>query len=125
MDRKQKILRIFATLIIAMGLTAITSCEQYIWTPPEPPVIPAEIIISFDEHIYPKCSGCHTTWSESKIYNELSSNVDTVNPANSEILDIHSTVNNFNTLVQVNDTLELYFVDVIKTWASQGAKDNK
>jgi hypothetical protein len=125
MKRKDRILMVLASLVLAMGLASLSSCEQYVWTPPEPPVINEDIIISFEQHILPKCSGCHTTWSDSKIYNELSSNVDTVNPDNSEILDIHSSVNNFNTLIQVNDTLELYFVDVIKTWASQGAKDNK
>jgi hypothetical protein len=125
MKRKDRIFIVLASAALAIGLAGLSSCEQYVWTPPEPPVIPEDVIISFNQHIYPKCSGCHTSWSESKIYDKLSANVDTVNPDNSHIFEIHSSVNNFNTMIQVNDTLQLSFVDVIKTWASQGAQDNK
>jgi len=124
MKRKDRIFRVLASVLFTMGLAVLTSCEQYVWTPPEPPVINEDIIISFEQHILPKCSGCHT-WSRTKIYNNLVANVDTVTPDNSHIFAIHGNVNNFNTPVQVNDTVTYNFKEVIKLWASQGAKDNK
>jgi hypothetical protein len=125
MDKKVRVFRVIISLAFAASLAILSSCEKYVWTVPEPPVIPEDVIISFDQHIYPKCSSCHSSWSNSKIYDKLSANVDTINPDNSHIFVIHSSVGNFNTMIQVNDTLQLGFVDVIKTWASQGAKDNK
>jgi hypothetical protein len=124
MKRKDRFFRVLASAVFAIGLAGLSSCEQYSWTPPEPPVIDEDIIISFEQHILPKCSGCHT-WTRTKIYNELVSEVDTVNPEDSHIFVIHANVNNFNTPVQINDTVTYYFNDVIKLWASQGAKDNK
>lgn len=124
MERKDRIFRVLASVVFAMGLASLSSCEHYVWTPTEPPVINEDIIISFEQHILPKCSGCHT-WTRTKIHNELVSEVDTVNPDDSHILVIHERVNNFNTPIQVNDTLTYNFKEVIKLWASQGAKDNK
>jgi hypothetical protein len=124
MDKKVKVLRVFISLVFAVILASLSSCEKYTWTPPEPPVIVEDIVISFDNHIVKKCQGCHS-WTVTKFYNELSSKVDTVTPANSRIFDIHGSVNGFNTMIQVNDTLQYSFVDVIKLWASQGARDNK
>ena len=124
MTRKDRFFRVLASAVFVLGLAGLSSCEKYSWTPPEPPVIDEDVIISFEQHILPKCSGCHT-WTRNKIYNELVANVDTVNPDNSHIFVIHANVNNFNTPVQINDTLTYYFNDVIELWASQGAKNNK
>ena len=124
MTKRDRFFRVLASAVLVTGLAGLSSCERYSWTPPEPPVINDDIIISFEQNILPKCSGCHT-WTRTKIYNELSSEVDTVNPDDSHIFVIHGSVNNFNTPIQVNDTLTYNFKDVIKLWASQGAKDNK
>jgi len=124
MTRRDRFFRVLASAVLVAGLAGLSSCEKYLWTPPEPPVINDDVIISFEQHILPKCSGCHT-WTRTKIYNELSSEVDTVNPVGSHLFVIHGSVNNFNTPVQVNDTLTYNFNDVIKLWASQGAKNNK
>ena len=73
MTRKDRFFRVLASAVFAIGLAGLSSCEQYSWTPPEPPVIDEDIIISFEQHILPKCSDCHT-WTDTKIYNNLVAN---------------------------------------------------
>lgn len=120
MDRKAKIFRAFAALVIMLGLAVLTSCEKYIWSPPE---VPADIEISFTDHIYPLCHSCHSSWNTTTAYNKLFAKVDTVNPESSNFLTFHSSIVETH-MIQVNDTLTLKASDVIKLWASQGANNN-
>jgi hypothetical protein len=120
-DKKVRILKALTTVIMITGIAVLTSCESYVWTPPE---IPDDIIISFSDHLYPVCQECHPAWSQEKTYDELSARVDTVNPASSQILSMHGSI--FDTrMVQVNDTLSIKAADAIQIWASQGAEYNK
>ena len=121
MDLKAKIIRAFASVVLITGLAGLTSCEKYVWSPPE---IPQEVIISFTDHILPLCKTCHSSWNSAKIYQELSERVDTITPTSSTILTFHSSVLETN-MIKVNDELTLKASEVVKLWASQGAENNK
>ena len=121
MYQKVRIKRAFAAVIVLTGLAVMTSCESYVWSPPE---IPQDVEISFSEHIYPVCQDCHSSWSLEQTYNKLYAKIDLENPANSPILDMHGTI--FETrMVQVNDTLTIKASDAIILWVEQGAQNNK
>jgi hypothetical protein len=120
MDRKVKIIRTFASVVLLAGLVGLTSCEKYVWSPPE---VPEDIVISFSTHILPLCKECHTTWTPTKVYNELLERVDLTNPPASIILTFHSSIVETN-MIQVNDEVTLKASEVIKLWATQGATNN-
>lgn len=120
MNRKAKNFRALALIVMITGLGSLTSCEKYIWSPPQ---VTEEIEISFTEHLLPFCVGCHTSWDSETAYEKLSDRVDTVTPESSTILSFHSSVLQ-NNMIQVNDTLVLKAADVVKLWASQGAENN-
>lgn len=120
MDRKVKIIRAFASVVLLAGLVGLTSCEKYIWSPPE---VPQDIIISFSGHIYPLCNSCHSSWTPTKVYNELLDRVNITDPPSSNILTFHSTVVETN-MIRVNADVTLKASEVIKLWATQGALNN-
>ena len=120
MDRKVKIIRAFASIVLFTGLAGLTSCEKYVWSPPE---VPQDVIISFSGHIYPLCTTCHGSWSATKVYTELLERVNVSDPPSSTILTFHSSVVD-NNMIRVNDDVTLKASEVIKLWASQGAANN-
>ena len=120
MDLKVKIIRAFASIVLLIGLMGLTSCEKYVWSPPE---VPQDVIISFSSHIYPLCTTCHTSWSSTKVYTELLERVNIDDPASSIFLTFHSSVVESH-MIKVNDDVTLKASEVIKLWASQGAENN-
>jgi hypothetical protein len=121
MKRKAWITRmVMASLLIAGG-AFLSSCEQYSWAKPE---IPQDLTVSFSETLLPFCQGCHGSWTEARTYEKLSDNVDTLTPASSRVLSIHSSITAFGSQMLQIDTLLIPATDVIKLWASQGAENN-
>lgn len=121
MDRRKRIIRALLPSLIITGLLVLSSCEKYSWVKEVPP---EDLIVSFSGNIFPFCSGCHGSWSEDRVYDELSENVDTITPASSRVLSIHSSITAFGSQMLQVDTLLLSAPDVIKLWASQGAEKN-
>ncbi len=103
------------------GIFFLSSCEQYSW---EKEVVPEDLVISFSQNIYPFCQGCHGSWSAERTYDRLSANVDTVTPASSRILSIHSSITSFGSQMIQVDTVLISSPDMIRLWASQGAPNN-
>ncbi len=121
MNRKTWISRlVIATLIIAGGLS-LSSCEKYSWAKQE---VPQDLIVSFSETLLPFCKSCHGSWSTDRTYDKLFANIDTVTPASSRVISIHSSITAFGSEMLQIDTLLLPATDVIKLWASQGAEKN-
>ena len=115
-------MRIKAFLLPAMliaSLAVLSSCEKYSWAKPE---VPEDLVVSYSETIFPFCQSCHGTWSVDRTHDKLFANVDTVTPASSRVLSIHSTITAFGSQMLQVDTLLLPAPDVIKIWASQGAE---
>ena len=121
MKRKASITRLVMTVLAVTGMAFLSSCEQYSWTKQE---IPQELTVSFSETIAPFCQGCHGAWSVDRVYDKLSANVDTVTPASSRVLSIHSSITAFGSQMLQVDTLLIAAPDVVKLWASQGAEKN-
>jgi hypothetical protein len=121
MDRKKRIIRALLTSVIMTGLIVMSSCEKYSWAREVPP---EDLIISFSGNILPFCKSCHGSWSDERTYDELFENVDTITPASSRVLSIHSSITAFGSQMLQVDTLLLSAPDVIKLWASQGAQEN-
>ncbi|MCI0522970.1 MAG: hypothetical protein L0Y37_04855 [Bacteroidales bacterium] len=121
MDNKVRVLKAFATVIFLTGAAILTSCENYIWSPPE---IPEEIVISFSEHIYPVCDDCHTSWNLERTYEELTDKLDMDDPESSAIFTIHGSILD-NKMVQVDEDLTIKASDAIILWAEDGAQFNK
>lgn len=121
MDKKVGFLKAITAVICLTGASVLTSCESYIWSPPE---IPEEIVISFSDHIYPVCNDCHTSWSLERTYEELTDNINMDDPQSSNIFNIHgSTLNNI--MVKVDDDLTIKASEAIIKWAEDGAEFNK
>ncbi len=120
MDRKVKIIRTFASVVMLAGLVGLTSCEKYVWSPPE---VPEDIVVSFSTHILPLCKSCHTSWTPTKVYDELLERVNLTDPPSSSILTFHSSIVETN-MIRVNDDVTLKASEVIKLWATQGAANN-
>jgi hypothetical protein len=121
MKRKARISRlVILTAIIAAGLS-LSSCESYSWAKPE---VPQDLTVSFSESLKPFCQGCHGSWSTDRVYEKLFANVDTVTPASSRVISIHSSITAFGSQMLQIDTLLLSAPDAIKLWASQGAENN-
>lgn len=121
MDRMKSILRVLLPSLLIAGMFITTSCEQYSWAKEE---VPEDLVVSFSQNIYPFCQGCHRSWSVSRTFDELSENVDTVTPASSRVLSIHSSITSFGTQMIQIDTVLISAPDMIKLWASQGAPNN-
>lgn len=121
MKRKARISRLVILTAIFAGGLSLSSCESYSWAKQE---IPEDLTVSFSETILPFCKGCHGSWTEERTYDKLFANVDTVTPASSRVLSIHSSITAFGSEVLQIDTLLLSAPDAIKKWASQGAKNN-
>jgi len=121
MKRKASITRLVMAVLVVAGGAFLSSCEQYSWAKQE---VPQELTVSFSETIAPFCQGCHGSWSADRVYDKLSSNVDTVTPASSRVLSIHSSITAFGSQMLQIDTLLLPVTDIIKLWASQGADKN-
>jgi hypothetical protein len=105
-----------AVLMTCMAI--LSSCEKYSWAKPE---VPQDLVVSYSENIFSFCQSCHGSWSMDRTYDKLSANVDTVTPASSRVLSIHSSITAFGSQMLQVDTLLLPAPDVIKIWASQGA----
>lgn len=121
MKRKARFLRLVILSVMATGGLFLSSCESYSWAKPE---VPQDLEISFSGTLFPFCKGCHGAWTTGRIYDKLSANVDTVTPASSRVLSIHSSITAFGSQMLQIDTVALAAPDVIKLWASQGAEDN-
>lgn len=121
MDNKVRNIKAFAAVIFLTAAAGLTSCENYIWSPPE---IPEEIVISFSEHIYPVCDDCHGSWSLERTYDELTSELNLDDPESSDIFTIHGSILD-NKMVQVDDDLTIKASDAIIIWAEDGAEFNK
>ncbi|MCU0378911.1 MAG: hypothetical protein MUC78_11710 [Bacteroidales bacterium] len=121
MDKKAGFLKVMSTVIILTGASILTSCENYIWSPPE---IPEEVVISFSEHIYPVCNDCHDTWDLERTYEKLTGKLDMADPESSAIFTIHGSILD-NIMVQVDDDLSIKASDAIIIWAEDGAEFNK
>jgi hypothetical protein len=121
MKRKARILRLVILTAIFAGGLSLSSCESYSWAKQE---IPEDLTVSFSETILPFCKGCHGSWTGERTYDKLFANVDTVTPASSRVLSIHSSITAFGSQVLQIDTLLLSAPDAIKAWASQGADNN-
>lgn len=121
MKRKAWITRLVMAVLLVAGGASLSSCEKYSWAKQE---IPQELTVSFSETIVPFCQGCHGAWSTDRVYEKLSANVDTVTPASSRVLSIHSSITAFGSQMLQIDTLLIPATDVIKLWASQGAEKN-
>lgn len=121
MKRKASITRLVMTVLIVAGGAFLSSCEKYSWAKQE---IPQELTVSFSETLLPFCKGCHGAWTDERTYDKLSANVDTVTPASSRVLSIHSSITAFGSQMLQIDTLLITAPDVIKLWASQGAENN-
>jgi hypothetical protein len=111
---------VMVSLIVA-GALSLSSCEKYSWAKQE---VPQDLQVSFSGTIRPFCQGCHGTWTEDRVYEKLSANVDTIAPASSRVLSIHSSITAFGTQMLQVDTVLLAAPEVIKLWASQGAEKN-
>lgn len=121
MNRKERILRVLLLPLIMAGLFILSSCEQYSWAKEE---VPEDLFVSYSQNIFPFCNGCHGSWSIDKTYDKLFANVDTVTPASSRVLSIHSSIPAFgSTMIQI-DTVLISAPDMIILWASQGALKN-
>ena len=121
MDRKERNLRVLQLSLIVAGLFILSSCEKYVWAKTE---VPQDLIVSYTGNIYPFCNSCHGAWSDERVYEKLSANVDTVTPASSRVLSIHSSITAFGSQMVLVDTVLLSAPDMIKLWASQGADKN-
>jgi hypothetical protein len=121
MKRKAWILRLVTLSAIIAGGLFLSSCESYSWVKPE---IPQDLEVSFSGSLRPFCQGCHGTWSAERTYDKLSANVDTVTPASSRVISIHSSITAFGSQMLQIDTVLLSAPDAIKLWASQGAENN-
>ncbi len=121
MKRKAWITRLLAAALVIAGGLSLSSCEQYSWARQE---VPQDLTVSFSETILPFCQGCHGSWTGDRTYDKLSANVDTVTPASSRVLSIHSSITAFGSQILQIDTLLIPATDVIKLWASQGAEKN-
>lgn len=121
MKCKTWITRLVMAFLITAGGLSLASCEKYSWVRQEPP---QDLIVSFSGDIQPFCQGCHGSWSADRTYDKLFANTDTLNPASSRVLSIHSTITAFGSQMLQVDTLLLPAPEVIKLWASQGAEKN-
>jgi len=121
MDNKVRIIKAFAAVIFLTAAAGLTSCENYIWSPPE---IPEDIVISFNEHIYPVCDDCHNTWSAERTYEELTDQINLDDPEASPIFTIHGTILD-NKMVTVDEDLTIKASDAIILWIEDGAEFNK
>jgi hypothetical protein len=121
MEIKVRRTRVLTLFVIVTGLLVLASCEKYSWAKPE---VPQDISISFLNNIYPACNSCHASWNASRTYSNLSANVDTVDPASSRVLSIHSSITSFGSKMVQVDTVLLSLPDMVKLWASQGAENN-
>lgn len=121
MDRKGRILRVLLPSVLMAVLLIMSSCEQYSWAKEE---VPEDLVVSYSQSIYPFCQGCHGSWSQDRTYDRLFANVDTVTPASSRVLSIHSSITSFGAQMIQIDTVLVSAPDMIKLWASQGAEKN-
>jgi hypothetical protein len=121
MKRKARILRLVMLSAIIAGGLSLSSCESYSWAKPE---IPQDLTVSFSESLRPFCQGCHGSWSTERTYDKLFANVDTVTPASSRVISIHSSITAFGSQMLQIDTILLSAPDAIKLWAAQGAENN-
>ena len=121
MKRKAWITRAFAAALVVAGAISLSSCEQYSWAKQE---VPQDLTVSFSETLQPFCQGCHGAWTVDRTYDKLSANVDTVTPASSRVLSIHSSITAFGSQMLQIDTLLIPATDVIKLGATQGAEKN-
>ena len=121
MDRKKRILRVLLPSLLMAGIFIMSSCEQYSWAKEE---VPEDLVVSFSQNIYPFCPGCHGSWSAERAYTKLSGNVDTITPASSRVLSIHSSITPCGAQMIQIDTVLISAPDLIKLWASQGAENN-
>lgn len=121
MKCKIRFLRLVIASVIIVGGLSLSSCETYSWAKQE---IPQDLTVSFSESILPFCKGCHGSWNDERVYEKIFANVDTVTPASSRVLSIHSSITAFGSHVIQIDTLNLSAPDLIKLWASQGAENN-
>ncbi len=121
MDLRTRIIRVLLPSVLMAGLLVLSSCEKYSWAKEVPP---EDLIVSFSGNILPFCKSCHGSWSEDRTYDELFENVDTITPASSRVLSIHSSITAFGSQMLQVDTLLASAPDVIKLWASQGAEKN-
>lgn len=121
MNRKERILRVLLLPVIMAGLFILSSCEKYAWAKEE---IPEDLVVSYSQNIFPFCQGCHGSWSIERTYDKLYANVDTVNPASSRVLSIHSSITSFGSAMIQIDTVLISAPDMIMLWASQGALNN-
>ncbi|MBE0675768.1 MAG: hypothetical protein IH591_14000 [Bacteroidales bacterium] len=121
MDRKRRIIRVFLPSLLIAGMFFTSSCEQYSWAKE---VVPEDLVVSYSQNIYPFCQGCHGSWSTGRAFDELSENIDTITPASSRVLSIHSSITSFGSQMIQIDTVLVSAPDMIKLWASQGAPNN-
>jgi hypothetical protein len=119
MERRKRIIKLLLPAMLMTCLVVMSSCEKYAWAKPE---IPQDLVVSYSVNIFPFCQSCHGAWSEDRAYDKLFENVDTVTPASSRVLSIHSSITAFGSQMLQVDTLLLPAPDVIKIWASQGAE---
>jgi hypothetical protein len=121
MNRKERILKGLLPSLLMAGMLILSSCEKYSWVKQE---VPEDLVISYSEDIYPFCNGCHGSWSTGRTYDNLFENTDTITPASSRILSIHSTITAFGSQMIQIDTVLISAPDMIKLWASQKAPNN-
>ncbi len=121
MDRRKSIIRVLLPSLLIATMFITTSCEQYSWAKEE---VPEDLVVSFSQNIYPFCQGCHGSWTVGRAFDELSENIDTVTPASSRVLSIHSSITSFGAQMIQIDTVLISAPDMIKLWASQGAPNN-
>jgi len=118
MERRIRNKRHLLPAVLMTCMALLSSCEKYSWAKTE---VPQDLVVSYSENIFSFCQGCHGAWSIDRTYDKLSANVDTVTPASSRVLSIHSSITAFGSQMLQVDTLLLPAPDVIKIWASQGA----
>ena len=118
MERRIRIEKHLLPAVLITCLALLSSCEKYSWEKPE---VPQDLVVSFSGNIFSFCQSCHGAWNIDRTYDKLLANVDTVSPASSRVLSIHSSITAFGSHMLQVDTLLLPASDVIKMWASQGA----
>lgn len=121
MDNKGRILKALASVIFITGAAFLTSCEGYIWAPPE---IPDDVVVSFNEHIYPVCHDCHTSWTPEQAYGKLTGKINMDDPEASPIFTMHGSIFD-NTMIQIDADLTIKATDAIILWIEDGAQFNK
>jgi hypothetical protein len=121
MDLRKRIIRVLLPSVLIAGMFITTSCEKYSWAKE---VVPEDLVVSYSQNIYPFCQGCHGSWSPGRAFDELSDNIDTITPASSRVLSIHSSITSFGSQMIQIDTVLISAPDMIKLWASQGAPNN-